>query len=85
MIIKRSITIKGHSTSISLEATFWDALNEIAKKRDISIASLVAEIDTNRSSEIKTGLSSAIRIFVLNYFKLKFLPLPIINCQPTLI
>ena len=32
MIIKRSITIKGHSTSISLEATFWDALNEIAKK-----------------------------------------------------
>ena len=69
MIIKRSITIKGHSTSISLEATFWDALNEIAKKRDISIASLVAEIDTNRSSETKTGLSSAIRIFVLNYFK----------------
>ena len=69
MIIKRSITIKGHSTSISLEATFWDALNEIAKKRDISIASLVAEIDTNRSSEIKTELSSAIRIFVLNYFK----------------
>ena len=69
MIIKRSITIKGHSTSVSLEAAFWDALNEIAKKRDISIASLVAEIDANRSSEIKTGLSSAIRIFVLNYFK----------------
>ena len=69
MIIKRSITIKGHSTSISLEATFWDALNEIAKNRDVSIASLVADIDTNRSSEIKTGLSSAIRIFVLNYFK----------------
>ena len=69
MIIKRSITIKGHSTSISLEATFWDALNEIAKKRDISIASLVAEIDTKRSSKIKTGLSSAILIFVLNYFK----------------
>ena len=69
MIIKRSITIKGHSTSISLETVFWDALNEIAKKRDISIASLVAEIDTNRSSEIKTGLSSAIRIFVHNYFR----------------
>ena len=51
MIIKRSITIKGHSTSISLEATFWDALNEIAKKQDISIASLVAEIDTNRRKE----------------------------------
>ena len=69
MIIKRSITIKGHSTSISLETVFWDALNEIAKKRDISIASLVAEIDTNRSSKTKTGLSSAVRIFVLNYFK----------------
>ena len=69
MIIKRSITIKGHSTSISLETVFWDALHEIAKKRDVSIASLVAEIDTNRSSEIKTGLSSSIRIFVLNYFK----------------
>ncbi len=69
MIIKRSITIKGHSTSISLENSFWDGLNEIAKVRKTSIASLVAEIDKNRSSKQEYGLSSAVRVFILNYFR----------------
>ena len=69
MIIKRSITIKGHSTSISLENSFWDGLNEIAKMRNISTASLVAEIDKNRNSKQEYGLSSAVRVFILNYFR----------------
>ena len=69
MIRKRSLTIKGHATSISLENPFWDGLNEIAKKRKISIASLVAEIDANRGSQQVYGLSSAVRVFILNYFR----------------
>ena len=69
MIRKRSLTIKGHATSISLENPFWDGLNEIAKIRKISIASLVAEIDGNRSSQQSYGLSSAVRVFILNYFR----------------
>ena len=49
MLIKRSITIKGHPTSISLENSFWEELNSIANARKISLASLVAEIDANSS------------------------------------
>ena len=62
---KRSISIKGHQTSISLEDPFWDALGQIAAARQISIASLIAEIDQSR----KGGLSSAIRLFVLATLK----------------
>ncbi len=58
---KRSLTIHGHRTSISLEEPFWVALGEIAKARQQSVASLVRLIDKERSS----GLSSAIRTFIL--------------------
>ena len=58
---KRSLTIHGHRTSISLEEPFWIALNDIAKARQQSVASLVQMIDTDRVG----GLSSAIRIFIL--------------------
>ncbi|MBT5574329.1 ribbon-helix-helix domain-containing protein [Alphaproteobacteria bacterium] len=71
MLKKRSITIKGHSTSISLEAIFWEALSEIANTQEKSIASLVSEIDTKRSTQEKFGLSSAIRVYILDYFKNK--------------
>ena len=57
---KRSVTIHGHRTSISLEDPFWDSLNEIAAKRGQSLASLISEIDKNRDG----GLSSALRLFV---------------------
>jgi predicted DNA-binding ribbon-helix-helix protein len=57
---KRSVTIHGHRTSISLEDPFWDSLNDIAAKRGQSLASLISEIDKNRES----GLSSALRLFV---------------------
>ena len=59
---KRSLTIGGHRTSISLETAFWDALREIADNDSRSVASLVAEIDRARG---ESGLSSAIRVFVL--------------------
>ena len=58
---KRSLTIHGHRTSISLEEPFWMALNDIAKARQQSVASLVQMIDKERVG----GLSSAIRVFIL--------------------
>ena len=58
---KRSLTIHGHRTSISLEDPFWIALNDIAEARQQSVASLVQMIDKERAG----GLSSAIRIFIL--------------------
>ena len=61
VVKKRSLTIHGHRTSISLEEPFWAALNDIAKARQMSVASLVQMIDKERSG----GLSSAIRIFIL--------------------
>lgn len=60
--IKRSLTIAGHSTSISLEEPFWLHLKAMASARSLSIAALVAQIDAGREGR---NLSSAIRLFVL--------------------
>ena len=64
---KRSITIAGHRTSISLEDEFWRALGEIAAARGKSPSALAAEIDKTRPSG--TNLSSAIRLFVLAWHR----------------
>jgi predicted DNA-binding ribbon-helix-helix protein len=64
--VKRSFTIGGHRTSISLEAPFWDAFKEIAKREKISLAQLVQSIDTERGDG---GLSSAVRIWILTYYR----------------
>ncbi|ACB94423.1 ribbon-helix-helix domain-containing protein [Beijerinckia indica] len=66
-IIKHSVTIAGHATSISLESAFWDALKEIAEARTLSVAALIAEIDAARveSSPSRKNLSSAIRVYIL--------------------
>jgi len=61
-VIKRSVAIAGHRTSVSLEAPFWDALKDIAAVRGASVQALVAEIDAGRGG---ANLSSAIRVFVL--------------------
>ncbi len=61
---KRSITIAGHRTSISLEAPFWTALAEIAREERATLAALVANVDRRRQQG--TSLSSAIRVFVLD-------------------
>ncbi len=70
-VIKHSLSIAGHRTSISLEAAFWTALREIAAAQDISIAALVAEIDSTRG---QANLSSAIRVHVLKHAQRAALP-----------
>jgi predicted DNA-binding ribbon-helix-helix protein len=59
---KHSLVIAGHRTSISLEHAFWEALQTIARERQVSIAALVASVDADRG---KVNLSSALRVFVL--------------------
>ena len=63
---KRSVTLQGHATSITLEDEFWDQLIAIANGRGQSIASLIDEIDELRLTTTSGGLSSAIRVYVLN-------------------
>ncbi len=60
--VKRSVTIAGHRTSLSLEPEFWDALNQLAAARNLSLAGLVAAIDEARG---QTNLSSALRVEIL--------------------
>jgi predicted DNA-binding ribbon-helix-helix protein len=60
-LIKRSVRIAGHATSVSLEPAFWQALLEIAARRGLSVNALVAAIDAERSG----NLSSALRVFIL--------------------
>ncbi|RWM11681.1 MAG: aryl-sulfate sulfotransferase [Mesorhizobium sp.] len=60
---KRSVTIRGHRTSFSLEQPFYDDLVTIAAQRSISLAALVAEIDETRTRD--ANLSSALRLYVL--------------------
>ena len=69
--VKRSLTIAGHRTSVSLEDAFWDALREIAETRGIGMAALVTEIDRARALEPgeATGLATAIRLHVLAHFR----------------
>ena len=66
---KRSVTIQGHRTSVSLEPDFWDALAELAAAQNQPVATLIAEID--RLSGRETSLSSAIRSFILANFRQK--------------
>jgi predicted DNA-binding ribbon-helix-helix protein len=63
---KRSVTIAGHRTSITLEDAFWTALKETAGQLDMSVSSLVAQIDASREP---AALSAAIRVFLLRYYQ----------------
>ena len=63
--VKRSMTIAGHQTSISLEPLFWDALNKAAQDRSLPINALVAQIDVERlDSDTPCGLASAVRLWL---------------------
>lgn len=64
---KRSLTIRGHRTSVSLEAAFWEAFREIAEAEGKALNALAAEIDADRSEE--TNLASAIRLHVLAWHR----------------
>ncbi|MGE3246035.1 MAG: ribbon-helix-helix domain-containing protein [Beijerinckiaceae bacterium] len=61
-VVKRSVVIAGHRTSISLEDIFWNEIKAIAAQANRSTASLIAEIDETRG---EANLSSAIRVYVL--------------------
>jgi predicted DNA-binding ribbon-helix-helix protein len=65
-VVKRSIVVADHKTSVSLEDAFWRALKEIAGGRDTTLSALVAEIDSAREHG---NLSSAIRLYVLDFYR----------------
>ena len=65
-IIKRSVMIDGHKTSVSLEDSFWSGLKEIAHSEPATLSNLVAKIDGERR---RGNLSSAIRLFVLDWVR----------------
>ena len=65
-VVKRSIVIASHKTSVSLEDAFWAGLKEIAHGKDMTLSDLVASIDGGRGDG---NLSSAIRLFVLDHYR----------------
>ena len=64
--VKRSFSIRGHRTSISLEQPFWEALKDAAAREGLSLAALIARIDESRGA---AGLSSAVRVWILDYVR----------------
>jgi predicted DNA-binding ribbon-helix-helix protein len=64
-VVKRSVLLGDHKTSVSLEQPFWDSMKKISRERGKTVSELVNEIDDNRQG----NLSSAIRLFVLDYFR----------------
>ena len=64
-VIKRSNRVDGHKTSVALEDEFWTALKEIATTQNVGISQLIATIDSQQNN----NLSSAIRVYVFNYFQ----------------
>jgi predicted DNA-binding ribbon-helix-helix protein len=66
LVVKRSVNVYHHKTSVSLEEDFWTALREIAQGRSETVSQLVGSIDANRKT---ANLSSAIRMYVLWYYK----------------
>ena len=64
---KRSLTLRGHRTSVSLEEAFWTAFRDIAQEKHRPINDLAAEIDEARGTDC--GLASAIRLYVLDHYR----------------
>jgi predicted DNA-binding ribbon-helix-helix protein len=65
-VVKRSIVVRGHKTGVTLEDAFWSALRQIAQDEDSTLGALVGKIDSERDAP---NLSSAIRVYILEYFK----------------
>ncbi len=65
--VKRSLTLRGHRTSVSLEDALWRAFREIAEEKSMAINVLAAEIDAGRG--VETGLATAIRLYVLAHYR----------------
>jgi predicted DNA-binding ribbon-helix-helix protein len=71
LVVKRSIVLAGHKTSVSLEDAFWAGLKEIAGKRVMTVSDLVGAIDSQRQ---QGNLSSALRLFVLEFYRSQMIP-----------
>ena len=67
-VIKRSVVVRKHKTSVSLEDAFWTGLKDIAIRRGITLSALIEIIDAHRKTN---NLSSAVRLFVLDYFRVR--------------
>ena len=67
--VKRSLTLRGHRTSVSLEDDFWRAFREISEEKSIPINELAAQIDAER--DLEAGLATAIRLYILSYYRSK--------------
>jgi len=65
-IVKRSVVVDGHKTSVSLEEAFWNGMKRVVAERGIAVSELIREIDTERK---QANLSSAIRLFLLGYYR----------------
>ncbi|SFA78701.1 Predicted DNA-binding protein, contains Ribbon-helix-helix (RHH) domain [Poseidonocella pacifica] len=65
--VKRSLSLHGHRTSVSLEEEFWEAFRDIARDRGVALNALAAEIDESRGMD--SGLASAIRLYVLRHYR----------------
>ena len=68
LVVKRSVVVAGHKTSVSLEDDFWKGLKEIASSRNVTLSELVVTIDAERKHG---NLSSSIRLFILDFFRNK--------------
>jgi predicted DNA-binding ribbon-helix-helix protein len=66
LVVKRSIVVAGHKTSVSLEDAFWNGMKEIASGRNITLSDLITAVDSERQ---QGNLSSAIRLFVLDFYR----------------
>ena len=65
-VVKRSVKLGRHLTSVSLEDAFWNSLREIARSRQMTVTALLASVDAGRQYG---NFSSAIRLFVLDYYR----------------
>ena len=78
-VVKRSVVLAGHKTSVSLEDAFWKGLKDIATTRRITLSDLISGIDIDREHG---NLSSALRLFVLNHYQARAAYQPLSAGQP---
>jgi predicted DNA-binding ribbon-helix-helix protein len=68
VVVRRSVRVADHKTCVSIENEFWEGLVEIAKERGVSPSELITSIDRDRR---EPNLSSAVRLFVLNHYRMQ--------------
>ena len=74
LVLKRTIGLNGHQTSVSVEPAFWEAVKAIAAAEGTTIDRLIAQIDHERRQRRHANLSSAVRLFVLDYYRSRMQP-----------